>query len=124
MEGARIINNNHTRLSDELFVGMLLLSEIVDRTPNLEYILIEVDTTKPEGVPRLLTVDRDQNMPMVNCQALDKLNGNLEFQKYQWKEVVEKLDNDDEEYEAWQAECEAWQCPLQYRSQSGEFKHR
>lgn len=41
---------------------------------------------------------------MVNCQALDRVNGSFEFQKYQWNEVVAKLDNENKEYEAWQAQ--------------------
>ncbi len=79
MEGARIINNNFTRLSDELFVDMLLLSEIVDRTPNLEYILIEVDTTKPEGCPRVLIVDRDQNAEISNQMRAGGWRGRIEI---------------------------------------------
>ena len=38
---------------------------------------------------------------MVNCQRLQKVNGNYEFQKYQWNEVVQKLDKEDCQHEAW-----------------------
>ncbi len=79
MEGARIINNNFTRLSDELFVDMLLLTEIVDRMPNLEYILLEVDTTKPEGCPRVLNVDRDQNAEIGNRMRAGGWRGRIEI---------------------------------------------
>ena len=78
MEGMRIMNNNHTRLSDELFVDMLLLIEIVDRTPNLEYILFEVDTTMGKGVFRLLTIDRDYNAEVSNRMRAGGWSGRIE----------------------------------------------
>ena len=37
----------------------------------------------------------------VNCQELDKLNGNYEFQKHQWNGVVEKLNTEDNDYAIW-----------------------
>ena len=41
---------------------------------------------------------------MVNCQRLQKVNGNYEFQNYQWKEIVRRLDMEDVEHEAWQSQ--------------------
>ena len=42
---------------------------------------------------------------MVECQKLDKLKGTFEYQKYQWNEIVQKLDMDVRDYKNWHSKC-------------------
>lgn len=75
---ATIVTQNHTRLSDEVFVGLHLLHEVVTRAIGLFSIMIKIDTRISPDIPRLLTVDRTKFNAITARMGAEAWDGGME----------------------------------------------